>query len=106
MIRRPPRSTLFPYTTLFRSLSADLAHANHPNYPEHSDPTNSPVFGGGVVVKTHAGKAYATDGQSSSVFRDICDRNKIKNQMFYNRSDKRSGSTIGSIMSKIGRASC
>jgi len=80
-------------------LSADLAHANHPNYPEHSDPTNSPVFGGGVVVKTHAGKAYATDGQSSSVFRDICDRNKIKNQMFYNRSDKRSGSTIGSIMS-------
>src|SRR3712207_7259525 len=70
MIRRPPRSTLFPYTTLFRSLSADLAHANHPNYPEHSDPTNSPVFGGGVVVKTHAGKAYATDGQSSSVFRE------------------------------------
>jgi len=80
-------------------LSADLAHASHPNYPEHADPTNNPVFGGGVVIKIHAGKAYATDGQSSSVFRDICDRNKIKNQTFYNRSDKRSGSTIGSIMS-------
>lgn len=80
-------------------VSADLAHAVHPNKPEQADPTNGPVFGGGVAIKIHAGKAYASDAHSVSVFRTICDSQNIKNQYFMNRSDKRSGSTIGSIMS-------
>lgn len=80
-------------------VSADLAHAVHPNKPGEADPTNGPIFGGGVSIKLHAGKAYASDAHSVSVFRSICDSKNIKNQYFMNRSDKRSGSTIGSIMS-------
>ncbi|WAW15117.1 M18 family aminopeptidase [Peptostreptococcus equinus] len=80
-------------------LSADLAHAVHPNYKDQADPTNKPEFGKGLAIKIHAGKAYASDAQSVSVFTDICKRAGIEYQLFTNRSDKRSGSTIGSIVS-------
>lgn len=80
-------------------LSADLAHAVHPNYEKHADPTNRPEFSKGLAIKIHAGKAYASDAQSVSVLVDICKQAGLNYQLFTNRSDKRSGSTIGSIVS-------
>ncbi len=78
-------------------ISLDNAHAVHPNRPEKCDPTNRPVLGGGVVIKGHAGGAYTTDGLTSAVIKKIFAKADVKYQTFYNRSDMRSGSTLGAI---------
>ncbi len=80
-------------------ISADLAHALHPNKESKADPTNKPLFGKGPAIKIHASKAYASDGYSVAVYKEICKRNKVEYQSFVNRSDMPSGSTIGPIMS-------
>lgn len=86
-------------SVLMRSflVSLDNAHSVHPNYPEKCDPTNRAVMGGGVVIKGHAGGAYMTDALSSAVIKRIFTRADVKYQAFYNRSDMRSGSTLGAI---------
>ena len=76
-------------------ISVDNAHGVHPNHPEKADPTNKAVLGGGVVIKHHAGKAYTTDALSSAVMQTVCNRAGVKHQTFFNRSDVRSGSTLG-----------
>ena len=78
-------------------LSADNAHATHPNHPEKSDPTNKVVLGGGIVIKAHANKAYITDATSSAIVKTIFDNAEVPYQSFFNRSDVASGSTLGSI---------
>ncbi len=78
-------------------VSADNAHAVHPNHPEKSDPTNKTALGGGVAIKSHANKAYTTDGLSAAILKTIFDRAEVKWQSFYNRSDAQSGSTLGRI---------
>ena len=78
-------------------VSADNAHAVHPNHPELSDPTNKSVMGGGIVVKHHANKNYTTDGLSSAVFEQIMQKAGVKTQHFFMRSDLRCGSTLGTI---------
>ena len=78
-------------------LSADNAHAVHPNHPEKSDPTNKVVLGGGIVIKAHANKAYITDATSAAIVKTIFDNAEVKHQSFFNRSDVASGSTLGSI---------
>ena len=78
-------------------LSADNAHAVHPNHPEKSDPTNKVVMGGGIVIKAHANKAYITDATSAAIIKTIFDNADVKHQSFFNRSDVASGSTLGSI---------
>lgn len=78
-------------------VSADNAHALHPNYPELSDRENAPVLGGGVVIKYNSNQAYTTDAVSDAVFRAVCNKGKVKLQRFYNRADMRGGSTLGSI---------
>lgn len=88
-------------------LSLDNAHAVHPNRPEKCDPTNRPVLGGGVVIKAHADRAYTTDALTCAVVQSIFDRANVKYQHFYNRSDMRSGSTLGAIsLSQVGVPSC
>lgn len=83
-------------------LSVDNAHALHPNHPEKCDPTNRPVAGGGVVIKFHADKAYTTDALSAAVIEEIFKNANVPFQKFYNRSDVRSGSTLGAIsLSKV-----
>ena len=79
------------------SVSLDNAHSLHPNHPEKCDPTNRAVMGGGVVIKGHAGGAYTTDAASSAVIKRIFARADVKFQTFYNRSDMRSGGTLGAI---------
>lgn len=87
-------------TSLKNSLivSADNAHAIHPNHPEFSDKTNAPLLNGGVVIKHQAGLAYSTDAISEAVFKNICVNNNVLTQSYTNRSDKRGGSTLGSIL--------
>lgn len=86
-------------TALAQSLlvSADNAHALHPGYPDKMDPDHAPVVNGGPVVKSHASKAYATDGYSAALFERACRQAGVPVQRFVNRSDVRSGGTIGSI---------
>lgn len=78
-------------------VSADNAHALHPNHPELSDSANAPVVNGGVVVKFTAQRKYTTDGFSASVWRSICKRADVPVQSFYNRADQRGGSTLGNL---------
>lgn len=78
-------------------ISMDNAHAAHPNHPEKHDPTNMTELGGGVVIKGHAGGAYTTDAMTSAAVKEIFSRAGVKYQCFYNRSDMRSGSTLGAI---------
>ena len=76
-------------------LSLDNAHAVHPNHPEKADITNKAVMGGGIVIKNHANKAYTTNAMSSAILKTILGKNGVKYQAFFNRSDVRSGSTLG-----------
>lgn len=78
-------------------VSADNAHALHPNYPEMSDKANAPILGGGVAIKYNANKKYATDSVSDAVFREICRIGGVKVQSYFNRADLPGGSTLGSI---------
>lgn len=80
-------------------ISADLAHALHPNLVEKHDPTNKPIMGGGPVIKISANQAYTSDAFSSGVYKNICKKCGVKYQQFVNRSDERGGSTIGPISS-------
>ena len=86
-------------------LSVDNAHAVHPNHPEKSDPSNKCVLGGGVVIKSHAGGAYITDALSSATLKTVLEKAGVKYQPFFNRSDVRSGRTLGaSLVTKFGMA--
>lgn len=80
-------------------ISADLAHALHPNVVEKHDPTNRPVIGGGPVIKISANQAYTSDAFSAGVYKNICEKCGVNYQQFVNRSDERGGSTIGPISS-------
>ncbi|MDO5572144.1 MAG: M18 family aminopeptidase [Bacteroidales bacterium] len=79
-------------------ISADMAHAVHPNYPEKHDPTNHPLMGKGPVIKIHANQKYLSDGDSSSVFETICKMADVPCQKFVNHSDMLGGSTLGNIL--------
>ncbi len=78
-------------------LSVDNAHAAHPNHPEKSDPTNKVALGSGVVVKSHAGKAYITDARGAAIIKSIFDDADVPYQSFFNRSDMPSGTTLGGL---------
>ncbi len=79
-------------------VSADNAHAWHPNYGEKYDPTNHPVLGGGPVVKFNAAQKYASDAVSAAVFSEICAEAGVPCQRFVNHSDVAGGSTLGNIL--------
>jgi len=78
-------------------VSADNAHAKHPNHPELSDAENAPLINSGVVIKWNANQRYATDAVSYAVFEQICSKAGVKTQTYYNRADMLGGSTLGSI---------
>ena len=79
-------------------VSADNAHAWHPNYNEKYDPTNHPVLGGGPVIKFNAAQKYASDAVSAAVFSEICRKAGVPSQRFVNHSDVAGGSTLGNIL--------
>jgi len=78
-------------------VSADNAHALHPNYPEKADPTNQPVMNGGVVIKYNASQKYTTDAISSAIFKKICNHAEVPFQTYVNHSNIAGGSTLGNI---------
>ena len=78
-------------------ISADNAHAVHPNHTEKADPSNRPYINEGIVIKFNANQKYCTDGVSSAIFRDICQTANVPVQTFVNRSDMAGGSTLGNI---------
>lgn len=80
-------------------ISADDAHAWHPNYNEKYDPTNHPVIGGGPVVKINANCKYMTDAQGAAVFAELCRESGVNCQYFVNHADVAGGSTLGNISS-------
>ena len=79
-------------------ISADDAHAWHPNYNEKYDPTNHPVIGGGFTVKINSNCKYMTDAQGAAVFRNLCRKAGVECQVFVNHSDVAGGSTLGNIL--------
>lgn len=79
-------------------LSADNAHAVHPNHPEKSDPTNRVFLNEGVVIKFNANQKYTTDGLSAGIFKDYCNKAGVNYQSYTNRSDLAGGSTLGNIL--------
>jgi len=80
-------------------VSADNAHAVHPNHPEISDPTNRVYMNEGIVIKHNANQKYTTDAVSSALFKGYCKRADIPYQNYTNRSDMPGGSTLGNIAS-------
>ena len=80
-------------------LSADNAHATHPNFPQKSDPCAPVRLGGGVVLKYNASQKYTTNAVSGAIFRAICRKADVPVQVFTNRADEAGGSTLGNLQS-------
>lgn len=80
-------------------LSADNAHATHPNFPQKSDPCAPVRLGGGVVLKYNASQKYTTNAVSGAIFRAICEKADVPMQVFTNRADEAGGSTLGNLQS-------
>lgn len=78
-------------------ISADNAHAAHPNYMEKADAVNRPFMNEGVVIKFNGNQKYTSDGVSSALFKMICERANVPYQVYANRSDIAGGSTLGNI---------
>ncbi len=78
-------------------ISADMAHAVHPNYADRHEPGHRPLIGKGPVIKTHASQAYASDAATAGHFTELCQASGIEPQHFVSRSDLPCGSTIGPI---------
>ena len=78
-------------------ISADNAHAIHPNYPEKADPVNRPHINAGIAVKYNANQKYCTDGISAAMFKELCKEAGVSCQVYVNRSDVAGGSTLGNI---------
>ena len=76
-------------------LSADNAHAVHPDSPEKSDPTNRCYLNGGVVVK-HSPR-YASDALTAGLFQRICQKAGVPVQVYYNNSKIPGGGTLGNL---------
>ncbi|MCI9303228.1 M18 family aminopeptidase [Clostridium sp.] len=87
------------YRSLANSImiSADLAHAVHPNLGSKHDPTNRPVLEGGPVLKIAASGSYSTDSFNGAIFAGVCETAGVPFQKFVNRSDVRGGTTIGPV---------
>ena len=78
-------------------VSADNAHALHPNYADKTDPTNHPILNKGIVIKYNANQKYCTDAVSAAEFKELCAKADVPYQTFVNRSDIAGGSTLGNI---------
>lgn len=81
------------------ALSIDMAHAEHPNFPQKHESNHAPVLGGGVVLKTNAQKRYASDVLSSAQFKLLCKKADVPYQTFITRNDTPCGSTVGPTIS-------
>lgn len=93
-----PRDDYFRMIERSFMVSADNAHAWHPNYGDKMDPTNHPKLGGGPIIKVNAAQKYATDADGAAVFASYCEIAGVPYQRFVNHSDIAGGSTLGNIL--------
>jgi aspartyl aminopeptidase len=84
----------------FFVISADGAHALHPNYSEKSDITNKPVMNKGMAIKVSCNRSYASEVETIAAFQQLCDKAGVKYQKFVNHSDQPGGTTLGPLLSK------
>jgi len=87
-------------------ISADNAHAVHPNHPEKADPTNRPYLNGGIVIKYHGSQKYTTDAVSAAYMKNLCRQAEVPYQTYANRSDILGGSTLGNISTAHVSVAC
>ncbi len=80
-------------------LSADNAHAQHPNWTDKADPNALVALNGGVVLKYNASQKYTTTGLTGALFTQICKQAQVPVQRFTNRADMPGGSTLGNLLS-------
>ena len=80
-------------------ISADNAHALHPNYPDRHEPAHRPLPNLGPVLKVNANQRYATSPESAAVFLQTCDLAGVPHQVFVSKNTMPCGSTIGPITS-------
>jgi aspartyl aminopeptidase len=80
-----------------RLVSADMAHAVHPNHADRHEPGHRPKLGGGPVIKVNANQSYASDAETAAEFALLCRNLDVPYQHFVTRSDLACGSTIGPI---------
>ncbi len=78
-------------------VSADMAHAVHPNFADKHEPRHQPLLGGGPVIKSNVNQSYATDSESWGLFSALCREVEVTPQLFVTRTDLGCGSTIGPI---------
>jgi aspartyl aminopeptidase len=78
-------------------VSADMAHAVHPNYADRHEAGHRPLIGGGPVIKVNANQSYASEAETAAMFASVCRRADVPYQHFITRSDYGCGSTIGPI---------
>jgi aspartyl aminopeptidase len=76
-------------------ISSDNAHGVHPNYSEKFDPSHKPLLNGGPVIKYNANQRYASNCETTSIFKVVCEKARVPVQSFVMRSDMGCGSTIG-----------
>ncbi len=91
------RSGLARAMTRSFCVSADMAHAVHPNFPDRHESMHMPRIGQGPVIKTNAQQRYATDGATAARFRALCAEADVPVQDFVTRTDLACGSTIGPL---------
>ena len=94
---RADRSTFLQWLAGSFLISADNAHAVHPNHPEKADPTNRPYLNGGIVIKYHGAQKYTTDAVPAAHMKNYCMKAGVPFQTYANRSDIAGGSTLGNI---------
>jgi aspartyl aminopeptidase len=78
-------------------VSADNAHAIHPNYPERHDPAHAPLVNRGPAVKLNVNQRYATSADTAVLFQQACDEAGVPHQVFVSRNNVPCGSTIGPL---------
>ena len=88
---------LYPLLANSFMVSADNAHALHPNHPELADSANAPLLGNGIVLKFNAAQRYCTDGMAAALLRQVCAEVDVNVQTYCNRADLPGGSTLGNI---------
>lgn len=94
-----PLSSLASRLSSSLALSIDMAHAEHPNFPQKHEENHAPILGGGVVLKTNSQKRYASDVLSSAQFKLLCEKAEVPYQTFVTRNDMPCGSTVGPTVS-------
>ncbi|MCP5146296.1 MAG: M18 family aminopeptidase [Gammaproteobacteria bacterium] len=82
-------------------ISTDNAHGIHPNHPDRHDGRHGPLLNAGPVIKVNHGQSYATNSETSAMFRHLCEMSKVPCQSFVARNDMGCGSTIGPLTATL-----